>query len=275
MRPINLGNPVNRSAALNRGLAGWWRVLPGRFGGARFLDLLNRQHATLNNGAAFQSNTSSAAFRHHGHGAILGDGTDDFINFGDPTQLQFGSSDVTLSFWCKPMASHAGVFRFLLSRDDDTTQGFVIGKNSSDVLYAFSRDPDGDSITLTSSFSLTASTPWFHAIVTRNGIDMAMYVNGVSRATGSNASLGSPFKTGVNWNGLARTTGNYYGAHLDDVRMSSGGINDAMAMQLYLASLTGYQNELNWLPDAGVDLVSAAEYRVYKKRISGGSWLHI
>jgi hypothetical protein len=92
---------VNRNHPLARGLMAWWLSVPHLTGGVRCFDLTGMHHGTLTAMTAAGSLTSGwgyATTRRGGRGELRFDGTDDSVDIGNPTRLQFTGA-MTLCCW--------------------------------------------------------------------------------------------------------------------------------------------------------------------------------
>jgi hypothetical protein len=90
----------NRGHPLNVGKLAWWLVLPHTSGGAKFVDILGKYHATLTN-----LNTSASgwrgATRQGGRGHLLLDGTDDYLTVpGSQVPFRLAGA-LTVAFWLR------------------------------------------------------------------------------------------------------------------------------------------------------------------------------
>lgn len=100
------------------------------------------------------------------------------------TQYTFGSNNFTICFWINP--SIVSLAYYFLG---NTTNTGTLAANQWRVSMSSSGFPQFEYYTtspqsIVSSVAITAST-WHHIGVTRNGTTLTLWVNGVSRATGS------------------------------------------------------------------------------------------
>ena len=221
---INLGQPVNRSAPLNRGLVAWWLAIPQRMQGNRFLDLCGVSHGVLRSGPLW----SSPLGRPGGLGSIFFDGVNDDILA--PTISI--AADISFSLWAKIVA-YSG-------------QGFFIQKgpvNSQWALYydiSFIRITGGSATTY--SVAAPSNGVWHHFVGTISGTTGTIYIDGISAGSGTITAI-------ANGSGsicIGSFDGGYYiSGNLDDVRLYNRILSASEAWQLYNASRTGYRNELN------------------------------
>jgi hypothetical protein len=100
------------------------------------------------------------------------------------TQYTFGSNNFTICFWVYP--SSVSIVQYFLG---NTTNTSTLAANQWRVSMSATGFPQFEYYTtspqtITSSVAITAST-WHHLGVTRNGTTLTLWVNGVSRATGT------------------------------------------------------------------------------------------
>src|SRR5215471_4571503 len=100
-RLLDYQQPVNWAAPLNRGLLGWWLVLPQRLGGSRWLDLVGRAAATLVTTLPSGSTSGWGPSRRLGGlGELRFDGTNGYADLGAPFPT-LGSA-YSWSLWYRP-----------------------------------------------------------------------------------------------------------------------------------------------------------------------------
>lgn len=126
---VNWQSPVDWRHPLNRGLVGWWLVVPHWSGGTVLRDLMGRHHGSLTNMAPASDWLTSG--RSGGWGALDFDGTDDRVEINSVFGL--GTTDLSATMWVYlDSTSEQGAF---LKIGDDTdasnVDGFAIGVGST------------------------------------------------------------------------------------------------------------------------------------------------
>ena len=151
------------------------------------------------------------------------DGADDQVSFPS-TFLFHRSVDATLEFWLKfPPLSHQSVF---WTRPDPTdTNRFNIFVNDDSTLGFDYRSPTGELHVLVGRCCTGISVPrntWTHVAITRAGNVYRLYINGVSKATATDAIPDLP--TAIGWSISGRAPGYSFRGSLDEVRISDGAL---------------------------------------------------
>jgi hypothetical protein len=179
---IALGNPLNRSHPLARGVAGFWLPLSNNSGGSRLFDLAGSNHGTLTNGPTWTAGVN-------GFGAVSLDGTDDYIECG--TTVTSVTSQMAMACWMRQDV------------DADNTQTLICwgGTNQYWMSLSFNGATlvlNGEYIgypSLSSSVSLKG-TGWRHIGGQRTAAgDFELYLDGNLIASG--AKVASPGTSGV------------------------------------------------------------------------------
>lgn len=237
---INLGNPVS-SSPLNRGLVGWWLALPQRMGGLTFVDLCNRNHATLTNTPTW----ASGAGRPSGYGSVrMAGSTQQLVVTGNPLS---GLSECTVACWfmaasnffavnapvrCLDFGSTGDGYRLLLDSANPAKMNFIISE-------AFS------SGTAISDAAFPTNT-WTHCVGTLStGGAVTLYINGVAQSTTATkvATFSHTVNLTMGQDSDASKTGNQ-----DDMRLWNRCLPADQVMALYNDSRLNYPQTLNRLP---------------------------
>lgn len=179
------GNPVNRSAPITQGLVSWWKCLPQRLGGARWLDLASTNHGTL---ITLQPSSSAAGWaptsRPGGFGELRCDGTG-YIDCGTSSALN--PVAITLSIWVKGAnwtPSYSAVFARIYAGGDPNAFHSVLVRSDGKLACFVSTN-----ITTTLSYDGTGAATlspgtWYHVALTYDSVSgLSGYVNGVLDAT--------------------------------------------------------------------------------------------
>ncbi len=169
---------------LTNGLIGRWGLDEGS--GSTASDTSdNSNDGTLTNGPTWTTGQHA--------NALDFDGTDDYVNIGDPAGLDSGTSDFTLSAWVY-VDDFTGII-FSKGRATGGTQGWELGMEATGKFRFSFLDSDSDGTegdkcaAMDSGF---ATGTWYHVGGVRSGGNGTLYVDGVQEATCSNSeSAGS------------------------------------------------------------------------------------
>jgi len=157
------------------------------------------------------------------------DGTDDYVDVGNPSELSSGNLDssLTMSAWLKPVNASG-------SRQN------VAGKNSEfgNDNYRFWVDSgDLNAYVDTSGSAPNIATPissdeWSHAVMTYDGNSLKLYLNGVKKVeiglSGDLSSAASPFTIGSRGG-----DSEFYDGAIDNVRIYDRDLSEQEVKQLY------------------------------------------
>lgn len=245
-RVIDLGQPVNRSSPLNRGLVSWWMALPypPYWGGPRFLDLCGRNHGTLNTGPAWSGNIGRAG----GFGAIRFPGSATLgarVNCGNV--LIGGLTSVTFAYSAYALSSgSSGDFGTVFSKNVNNPV-LITALNSNGVAFTL----NGGAADIRDSTNNIAPLNKWNRIVCRwvsgETGGMKIYVNGVERVsgtyTGTLTTNSSNFVLGCREDNADRV----FDGWLDDLKVVAGyGWSQSDVLQDYYESLRGHPTTLNY-----------------------------
>ncbi|HHH12382.1 MAG TPA: LamG domain-containing protein [Candidatus Moranbacteria bacterium] len=173
------------------------------------------------NGFADSPTWTTAALR--GTHALVFDGINDKITVQNESDFAFSASDdFTFSLWAKP-AEVSGLDT-LLSKSMDVSPGYALYRDGS----AWRAIIGGNSI----SGGSAAADNWYHISLRKNGSGVALYVNGVSVATGSAGNLDGSGKFYIGESkGVSPAAGNWRGV-IDDVRIYNRALSDEEILTL-------------------------------------------
>jgi len=238
---LNYGAPVNWAHPLNRGLAAWWKVLPLRYGGRRWLDLAGTSHGLLTGmGASSATSGWGATTRAGGYGELRFDGVDDQIATGRPLSTFVTSTEASALCWMKPLgtpptAGRVDLLNPVLGDLDGyfgIYQGISTGNGSVDRIWCFFYN------TQNRVFGIPYTNgAWVHIGLVLSGGVLAGYANGIFiGSTGVGAGISS--MTGLVTFGYATQPATLYNGLLDDVRFYTRGLTSTEVETLYQASVT-------------------------------------
>jgi hypothetical protein len=134
----------------------------------------NNNNGTLTNGPTFNSDNG---------GAIVFDGTNDFVSVPDSTSWDF-TVGVSIEFWVYLNAYGSIGTMFIHQQNGTGFGGFEIWSNTSGVVR-FNKNAAVTLVTSTASFVLNR---WNHVVCIANGTTAGIYLNSVSIGSAS-ASL--------------------------------------------------------------------------------------
>jgi hypothetical protein len=224
------------------------------FGGARFLDLLGKNHGTLTNGPTWKGGG-----RPGGYGAI----NFDVSQYTDHPPVLASAGAHSVSAWVRNARGNGIVAVHGLG------EMFLLWVISG--VYQFRSGADGFSGV---SSSTPASSVWQHVVGTYAGVAAGglrkIYVNGVFEGSITNTSdiaAGSVFRIGAY---TSSESAFYLGGDADDVRVYNRELSASEVAQLYAASRTGYRGELNWLSRGFAATAAAAPAGTGASIFSGG-----
>jgi hypothetical protein len=160
----NFENIVTSGLVLNLD-AGWYNSYSGT---TTWFDIKGGYNGTLTNGPTFNGGSQ---------GAIVFDGTDDYVNLGSIAQIAPGTGDFTIEFWINP-TNWSNTYMPLLTTT--VTNGIWIGKVENN--FALRTYNVADDLQ-----STTFPTPgvWTNVIIQRSGNIATIYYNTISIVSGT------------------------------------------------------------------------------------------
>ena len=173
---LNMVCPINWQNDLNRGLQARWDCMPGLMGGSRLINLTrpgdkDGNHGTLTNGPTWQG----ALGRPGGYGSILFDAA---LNH----RVTFAAINITAITYCAWVRlTEAGASYIAIVSNKKT----ILSLNSASSINWW---PDTDTTVVTQSYTFNIGQ-WYHAAATQNGTSYALYVNGLSVASGTTDAI--------------------------------------------------------------------------------------
>ena len=213
--------------------AGNTKSYPGS--GTAWTDTVGGTAATLTNGPTYSSDNG---------GSIVFDGTNDYINFGSVSDVNFGTGDFAVECWFLDDGSapdYGGLVVNGQSGGSDTTS-FQLGKrgvSGQTNRIEFVRGEASGSYSIYDSTNTIQSNTWTHVIATRIGTTVKLYVNGVEvdSMTDSGSYSNTALRVGVN-----RGAGIYWSGKISNVKLYKGkGLTETEVAQNYNALKGRYE----------------------------------
>jgi hypothetical protein len=212
------------------------------------------------------------AFDYYNKGSLKFDGSNDYINIGNPSSVNFGNGDFTIEMW-------------MTRNTNATTNLRVLGKGAeSDVAgsagYAFFGSDGGINFGVNPGAARTiisAATyslgEWFHVVgVVQRGSTMRTYKNGVLVSSAA-APTGSVSNASINLN-IGRSTESaslYWPGNIAIVRMYNKALSVNEVLQNYEAQKTRF---INYIATNGLVLNLDAG-NPYSYAGSGTTWYDV
>jgi hypothetical protein len=191
-----------------------------------FLDASTNNFTITRNGHTTQGTFSP--FSQTGWGNYF-DGSNDYLSVPDNAAWNMGSGNFTAECWIYPtsFANEAMImgqwsgdvggttlnWALMLSSGSTGYLRLITSSNGSGVLFDLS--------TSTTSFTLTLNT-WQHIAAVRSGNDFTIYVNGVSRATTTNASSLYDATNNFTIGAESNTPAQYFTGYISNLRVVKG-----------------------------------------------------
>jgi hypothetical protein len=245
---INLGNPVNPSAPLNRGLITWWLALPGLAKSQTWVNLVIKNNPAF--GQFINSPTWTNAFLRpggFGYSLLTNNAGQRYVNsnilVSDPKLTSAGS----FAFWARPAnIAASGIREFSFGATDNAANEFAFQHFSDNNLYVgwFSGGVDHRVIISATTAGWSQGTWSRWTLTWINGGACVLYRDGKSIGSTnsiSTNSLGSTIFLGsVNGNPILTFEG-----WVDDYKLWNRALSTSEVFEEFMASSSGYQRELN------------------------------
>ncbi len=244
-----MASPVNWGHPLNRGLLGWWMVLPGMLGGSRLDDLTNMgssgHPAKLANMAP---DDWVRGTRPGGWGALDLDGTDDRLETSGVKDI-FGTAHMTAMCWVKQNTLRTLDAPF--GQFNGSDEGWVMESGLTDTFVLLYVGENGNEYGQTGA--ILDTTTWHHWCMIYDGTQatdatkIRFLFDGVEQ-TLSFASPPKPTITGTFSElmiGDTASGGREMPAQLDDFRFYDRTLTNAEAVRVFELSKQGYPGILN------------------------------
>jgi len=157
------------------------------------------------------------------------DGTNDYVNAGDPAggELDFSTGDFSIAGWALADVDNQG--DNIIAKRAATGNGFEILSDATDGSLNFAATSCSN---VDAGATLTFNdNVWHHFVVARSGTTVATYLDGLPGATGTcSADLSSTasFYIGAQSDGT-----NFWDGRIDDVRAFNYALSQKQIMQIY------------------------------------------
>jgi hypothetical protein len=173
-------------------------------------------------------------------GSIVFDGVNDYGDFGNPTSLNFGTGNFTVSVWFRRFSS-AATNRRILSKgsesDISSEAGFAIF--GSDTSAVFAVNPSGTRVIITAA-TYTVNE-WVNIVgVLERNISIRAYQNSILTST-ETAPIGSISGTDNFYIGRSSTsTSVNWGGNISNIQIYNRALSDQEVLQNYNSTKTRF-----------------------------------
>ena len=200
--------------------------------GTNWKDLtINNNNGTLTNGPTF-----SAA----NQGTILFDGTNDYVGFnnsGTSTSFDFGTGDMTCTFWMLPSAWGDGTSRGIISKKaSDVTNGWVIYNDGGYPTKLNARLGLQNNFPTSTSVSTSVYQYW---ALTRSSTTLTWYCNGILDSTGTNSTNVSDTTVELQV-GRSQTWNGYFKGNMSNIAFYNRALSATEVLQNFNATRTRF-----------------------------------
>lgn len=167
---------------------------------------------------------------------LLFDGTDDYVDVGDPTNgsLDFGTNDFSISFWFKSTLADRGIIS-KKSAISDVSAGWVIYLDSPGW-HLRARLADGSNELAVSGLTANLNDNiWHHGLIVKARDTLSIYVNGA--IDNSITGVGSYNVNNVTSLFIGRVAATYFSGALDDIRIFNAAPSTSQIKEQYYVGL--------------------------------------
>jgi hypothetical protein len=166
----------------------------------------------------------STSIKKYGTGSLAFDGTGDYLTAPSNPAYNLGSGNFTIEFWVYPNTisiPNPDSESWLVARTDYTANtGWSVFQANQQIRFRVGNTGG----TIATGNVITATT-WQHIAVVRSGSTVSIYVDGTSRASGTNSSF-TDASTVLVVGGITSTTGwngdKPLNGYIDDLRITKG-----------------------------------------------------
>ena len=166
----------------------------------------------------------STSVKKYGTGSLYFDGTGDYLTAPSNPAYNLGSGNFTIEFWVYPNTisiPNPDNESWLVARTDYTANtGWSVFQANQQIRFRV-----GNTGGTIATGNIITATTWQHIAVVRSGSTVSIYVDGTSRASGTNSSF-TDASTVLVVGGITSTTGwngdKPLNGYIDDLRITKG-----------------------------------------------------
>lgn len=217
----------NEFSWMTNGLVGYWKM-------DETSGTLADSSGNSNTGTWYGTGVSHYSAGKFGNGGGF-NGTDDYVDAGNPASLNFGSGNFTLSVWVKG----GGIDRetYIQKNTDTWVPGYWLWHDMAATGLSFNVYGSTNGVGVDCTYVKNMTDGWHHVVGVRNGEKCYLYLDGVQVATDTQAGLGSTdgagnLRLGIDNSNVGKLAGN-----LDEVRVYNRALSPKEVADLY-----------NWAP---------------------------
>jgi len=185
--------------------------------------------------------------------ALEFDGSDDEIQISDDDNLHLYGGDFTISLWFKADSwTHTGLIG--KSNDDSTaTMDWMFIKNGENFDFAIGEWYADYPLQIHES--LLPADAWTHLVITKSGNDYELFLNSVSKDTGSSAQAWTESDDIVIGNYAVGATDGFFDGTIDEVRIYNRALSADEIGELYRAGARRLKTNVTQVNKMTDDLV--------------------
>lgn len=219
MQPVNWSSPINWNHPLNRGLVGWWMVVPHWTGGTIWRDLTGLRHGVLTLMDPI-ADWAGPGDRTGSWGGLDFDGSDDSVSISETTKILASLTNSTViarvNFSDSTGPANGGTI--YSERSEATSIWKVMVSQSANTLDFVHRDSAGNLTFVTGAISITQRD--VTVAMTKNGTSVQLYIDGVADGTPSTLNGNDTLTVSQVWIGQdAADSGSIFTGPIDFVRI--------------------------------------------------------
>jgi hypothetical protein len=170
-------------------------------------------------------------------GALDFDGDEDYVDFGDIDELEFGHSNFAISAWFYGTGVYPDFDGVLVSKYNYDNYGrqWYLKQDEAGYVY-FYTSPDGSTHELLASQGNAYLNQWVHVVGVRDDSTKRLYLNGVLDNTESTSGVVTGKSSKVYIGGSDHPSGlsRCFSGTIDDVRIYEGALSAEEVQGLYL-----------------------------------------
>ena len=189
-----------------------------------------------------------------GAGALMFDGTNDYVSIPDSATLNPGTGNFSIESWFKTSANYSSAAGWIFSNygvPPTNANGILV--NTDNKLQCFFRDGSSNIAIVNGVGPNVNDSLWHHTVCVRQGTTVYSYLDGKLIGSNTNASLGN-----VNSSGKAKTIGIYadspnqgmFNGIIDSTRIYSRALTASEVMSNYQAANIEFQTRVGASADA-------------------------